>query len=323
MNPVKKAETFEVNIEKISSARLNNPTKLQQVDTENTKIPEVEEINRNTTNDYTLTEFSPDEISEIIGNDAGSKLSEKKWQTRKDAIDLIRLFLSNRSESRHKEKPVLKTQQDLNIFKMTIYIIYKSLNDSVLPIYFSGIELLHGLIETHLTLIEVSKVLKDLSAIVEILLHKMVSNNARITREAMSSILFISKIPDNNILIMLSQTLTKDTLPIRPRLQILRLLIQISQFKKGSGFTIAVIMSVTISALESADEKTRKDAMQIVVDCYKAKGDLINQHLTNVRPAILKTIQQKCCEYDESGPQVPKSVEIVANSVRITFKLDK
>lgn len=251
--------------------------------------------------------FSEEELNQLYGMETGIKLNAKKWQNRKDALDVMRIQLSSRAEKR-KENPDVDSDSDDMFIQSTLYVLKKTMEDPVLPVYLATLDLLKGFLDSHSNLMVFENVKDSILTVIKILIKKINNNNVRIVRESCSSLLVISRVSKINGIALISSTLTDEELPIKARLTVLRLIIPECEFKKNSGLTLPMVMGITVPSLEIADDKTRKVAVGVVVDCYNVKGEAIYNSLTSVKPALMKIIHRKIAEargLTVTGSQLP------------------
>merc|ERR1712086_956598 len=59
------------------------------------------------------------------------------------------------------------------------------------------------------------------------------------------------------------------------------------------------VMGFVRPHLDATDEKVRRAAVEVTVNCYKHKGDRTLKYVTNVKPALLKLLQSRFAELDK------------------------
>merc|ERR1712028_307987 len=64
-------------------------------------------------------------------------------------------------------------------------------------------------------------------------------------------------------------------------------------FGKAGTITMQLVMGFVRPHLDATDEKVRRAAVEVTVNCYKHKGDRTLKYVTNVKPALLKLLQQR------------------------------
>merc|ERR1712166_1017221 len=90
----------------------------------------------------------------------------------------------------------------------------------------------------------------------------------------------------------------KEVAAIRGRLDLINNLIDEFGFGKAGTITMQLVMGFVRPHLDATDEKVRRAAVEVTVNCYKHKGDRTLKYVTNVKPALLKLLQQR---FEELG----------------------
>lgn len=258
-------------------------------------------------------EFSEERLNTLYGMETGTKLEGKKWQNRKDALDVMRIQISNRSE-KIEENSDLHNDTDTDYINSTFYVLKKALEDPVLPVYLASLDLIKGFLEAYGNKLVYEDIKEPFVQVTESLIKKVNNNNPRIVRETCSVLLLISRLNKINGLGVISQLLANEEFPIRGRLTLLRLLIPECEFRKGCGLTLPMVMKIVIPSLEIADDKIRRLAVGVVVDCYNIKGDTIYNSLSGIKPALMKIIHRKIAE--SRGISTSSQLPPLANSLR-------
>jgi hypothetical protein len=91
----------------------------------------------------------------------------------------------------------------------------------------------------------------------------------------------------------------KELAAIRGRLDLINHVIDDFGFGKASTITMQLVMGFVRPHLDATDEKVRRAAVEVTVNCYKHKGDRTNKYITNVKPALLKLLQSRFAELDK------------------------
>merc|ERR1711990_610255 len=92
---------------------------------------------------------------------------------------------------------------------------------------------------------------------------------------------------------------SKEVSAIRGRLELINHLIDDFGFGKSSTISMQLVMGFVRPHLDATDEKVRRAAIEVTVNCYKHKGDRTNKYITNVKPALLKLLQSRFAELDK------------------------
>jgi len=125
------------------------------------------------------------------------------------------------------------------------------------------------------------------------LVTRMGSSNTRIQRQACDAILQTARCASLGGLAAVTPSLVTNTLPLRARLSVLRILVPETKLAKGTPLNLGAVMGVATPALRIADTKTRKAAVALVVACYKVSGRRVKRHLINIKPAMLKILHRE------------------------------
>merc|ERR1711939_640315 len=91
----------------------------------------------------------------------------------------------------------------------------------------------------------------------------------------------------------------KERVLIRGRLDLINHVIDEFGFGKSSTITMQLVMGFVRPHLDATDEKIRRAAVEVTVNCYKHKGDRTLKYVTNVKPALMKLLQQRFSEIDK------------------------
>jgi len=85
---------------------------------------------------------------------------------------------------------------------------------------------------------------------------------------------------------------------IRGRLELISHLIDEFGFSKTSGLSLSAVMGFVRPHLDAPDEKVRRAAVEVTVSCYSLKGERTLKFCSNLKPALLKLLEQRFAEVD-------------------------
>ena len=145
------------------------------------------------------------------------------------------------------------------------------------------------------------QVRESLTKLVPLLITRLGTSNPRRQREACNAVLQLSRCASLGGLSIVAPVLIDETLPLRPRLTLLRILVPETRLAKGTALTLGAVMGVATPALRIADTKTRKAAVALVVGCYKVGGRRVKRHLVNLKPAMVKILHREFAALGGSG----------------------
>jgi len=89
---------------------------------------------------------------------------------------------------------------------------------------------------------------------------------------------------------------SKEVSAIRGRLELINHLIDDFGFGKSSTISMQLVMGFVRPHLDATDEKVRRAAVEVTVNCYKHKGERTLKYITNVKPALLKLLEARFAE---------------------------
>ena len=181
--------------------------------------------------------------------------------------------------------------------------LYIGITDNVAPVNFESFECLRLLLKTQKGKINIS-LTAILSSLIQPLLTLMggeaTGSNKRKQREACRCLLRLSKVNQNRLygLDLILPFLSNNEIPLRPRLALLKILLNEYQFNTPQ-LKLHTALSVSLPGLQSPDNKTRKSAISVVVICYELGGKRVLKHLNGLKPATLKVIYTKFIASDQ------------------------
>jgi len=300
----KKAEAFEISLaptdgrkSKTNQAGENHSDSDGEVDLKRPPI--------NLTEDSTEEEIEKEALQkckELYGHDIAYNLQSTQWANRKEGVEMMDTKISDL-------KPMIQDGRNIDVdelkekFRVSIIVTRKCLKDPVAPVCFSAFELFRNAMKVFCPILDNSYPIKNLlGSMVGPFIHKMggeaTGTNRRNQGGALKCLLRLARTPQVDGLGIIVSKLADESIPARPRLSLLKLLINEFEFK-GQGLKLQMVMAITLPALQIADDKTRKAAVGVIVAAYEVGGKRVLKHLNFVKPAILKIIHRKLKESDE------------------------
>merc|ERR1711959_413519 len=98
----------------------------------------------------------------------------------------------------------------------------------------------------------------------------------------------------------------KEVAAIRGRLELITQFITEFGFSKTSAMSLSAVMGFVRPHLDATDEKVRRAAVEVTVQCYQLKGERTRKFCANLKPALLKLLEQRFAEVD--GTAKPKNL---------------
>jgi hypothetical protein len=281
------APTSVVEVCKVTDSDTTKEAEQEQVDNE-------KEINR---------------MERIFGVDCVSKMNNKKWSIRRTAVESVRIMVEGSASRMAASAATTVRSKEQEFFQMACVFSKRMMKDTVTPVFYSVLELLDSLLSRHTDYVTVEEPITEaLKSLVPPLLKRMCETNKRTQREAATLLLKLSSNDKlNGLNIVSSFLLVPGPNAIRPRLNLLRLLLpSVSvHLKNNSPLTLGSILGVAVPALGIAEDKTRRAAISLTVECYGIARKRVNRHLRGVKPAMLRILHTRFSEIDEET--CPKS----------------
>jgi len=189
-------------------------------------------------------------------------------------------------------------------FEAGCYMVMRCVSDRVLPVYKATIELALGLVvsltESFPTELPKELVMDQLNLLFPAMVPRTAERNARVVEATHRVLLGLAKSPAVGCRGLMAHVLVsvpvKDFSGIRGRLELLEQMIEEFSFSKTSGLSLSALMSYVRPHLEAADEKVRMAAVEVTVSCFYHKGDRTQQHVANLKPALLKILERRFAE---------------------------
>lgn len=237
------------------------------------------------------------EIANAFGFDTLSGLQSKGWDDRAKAVELVRDRIS--------QPPGNDTATKL--FSAGIKVVQLLIGDRVMPVYLGALELARLLIVDFAPKQDLPQELVDslLDTTIPLIVEKTSDRNSRSIEATHAAIMAMARAlgPRHcmvHVVAPIAAT-TKETLAIRGRLELLEALIDEFGFSKSTGVSLSAVMGWVKPHLEAADEKIRHAAVEVTVSCYSHKGGRTTQYVSNLKPALLKVLEQRFAEVDQQG----------------------
>jgi len=191
------------------------------------------------------------------------------------------------------------------------------LTDKVMPVYLDALELAKNLLgefcqsqELHPDLAK-----EGVHTLIPIIVAKSSDRNTRSIEGTHKALIFLARQKDVGCSPIMTHMLTpitnlKEVAAIRGRLELISQFITEFGFSKSSGMSLSAVMTFVRPHLEVSvsvtDEKVRRAAVEVTVQCYALKGDRTRKFCANLKPALQKLLEQRFSELDGKGNSKPK-----------------
>lgn len=252
----------------------------------------------------TLTEASKDVLDQLIlevfGFDVLHQLKGNSWDERGQSVASVR--------ARVLQGDFGVSDRD-QFFKASCAVAVVALTDKVMPVFFDGLDLGKLLLGDFVQQqnLEGEILVTEIDRIIPIVVAKTSDRNARSMEAARKGVVFLAKQPHIGCQRVMSHILApisnvKDISAIRGRLELIEHIMgEFGLSKNQGGLSLSGIMTFTRTHLEAADEKVRRAAVEVTVSCYKLKGDRTMKYCGNLKPALLKLLEQRFGEIDKKA----------------------
>jgi len=273
--------------EKNGAATLENVHQLKKSDP---KSPQVTEA---------AGDASEKLILDVFGFDILRQLQGKAWDERGQAVQSIRTQVAQ-SGNGHKDI--------LQFFRACSYVSQIALKDKVMPVFFDGLELTKLLLGDFAVSHEMPKV--EVTACLDLLLPVIVGKssdrNARSIEGTRQALVFLAQAPAVGCQPVMAHILVpianaKEVAFTRGKLELLHHMIGEFGFSKSTTLTLSTVMGFVRPHLDAPDEKVRRAAVEVTVSCYSRKGERTLKYCSNLKPALLKLLEQRFAEVDSKG----------------------
>lgn len=232
-------------------------------------------------------------ILDAFGFEVQRMLHSKAWDERAQALAIA------------KEKcQRMEIQGEESVFcDACCKLALVSLQDKVMPIYFDGLELTKYFFFEFFDKLSVPKELLrvNLEELLPVIISKTADRNARSNEGTRAMLCFLARCHNVGCSPVMAHIFSpivnfKDISAIRGRLELIDHVIAEFGFAKSSTITMQLVMGFVRPHLDATDEKVRRAAIEVTVSCFKHKGDRTLKYITNVKPALLKLLDQRFAE---------------------------
>jgi len=254
------------------------------------------------TRPITVTEAAHDAsdkiILDIFGFDILHQLQGKTWDERGQAVQAVR--------ARVVQDDVGSNSVN-DFFFAGCCVALMALKDKVMPVFFDGLDLAKLLLGEFTKNHELDKqtLKKELDHLVPVIVAKTSDRNARSIEGTRQALVFLARQPNVGCQQVMSHILTpfsstKDVAAIRGRLELIGHFIDEFGFGKASGLSLSTVMGFVRPHLDATDEKVRRAAVEVTVSCYSLKGERTMKYCSNLKPALLRLLEQRFAEVDST-----------------------
>lgn len=249
---------------------------------------------------------SPNKDSEalerVLGFETIAQLTSKAWDDRAKAVQTVRERV---------EADDFQGSSAAELFVVGMSAVQGLLSDRVMPVYLGALELTRLLIVEFAPRHKLTAEMLERAAETTIpsIVDKTSERNARsieATHQALNSIAKSLGCRCIMVHVLAPVANAKATEMIRGRLELLEQMIDNFGLSKSCGVSLSAVMGWVRPHLEAADEKVRHAAVEVTVSCYSHKGDRTQQYVSNLKPALLKLLEQRFAEVDRSGNRKEK-----------------
>jgi len=250
----------------------------------------------------TLNEETKDAIQKVIldvfGFEIHRGLNAKAWDDRAQALAAAKVLCE--------KKQIPATVSNGVFMDACCKLVLVAIQDKVMPVYFDGLDLLKYLCgEFFLEYPESHEVVRNnLEEFLPLIIAKTADRNARSLEGTRQTLVFLARCSCVGTSPVMAHIFSpvqnhKELAAIRGRLDLINHVIDEFGFGKSSTITMQLVMGFVRPHLDATDEKVRRAAVEVTVNCYKHKGDRTLKYVTNVKPALLKLLQSRFGELDK------------------------
>lgn len=239
-------------------------------------------------------------ILDVFGFEIHRALNATAWDDRAQALASARLVCEQRDIPATVAHPVF--------LDACCKLLVVALQDKVMPVYFDGLELLKYLFGSFFDTFQddslAQQAVKDnLESLLPIIISKTADRNARSLEGTRQALIFLARCKSVGCSPVMAHLFSpvqnhKERVLIRGRLDLINHVIDEFGFGKSTTITMQLVMGFVRPHLDATDEKVRRAAVEVTVNCYKHKGDRTLKYVTNVKPALMKLLQQRFSEID-------------------------
>jgi len=252
------------------------------------------------TRPVTITDATQDDSDKLIldafGFDVLHQLQGKSWDERTQAVQSVRAKVV---------QGALGSVSVDAFFHAGCCVAVVALKDKVMPVFFDGLDLAKVLLGDFAEKHELAK--ETLSAevdnVIPIIVAKTSDRNARSIEGTRQAIVFLARHSTVGSQQVFAHILTpinnaKEVAAIRGRLELIGHIIEEFGLSKASSLSLSTVMAFVRPHLDATDEKVRRAAVEVTVSCYTLKGDRTMKYCANLKPALLKLLEQRFAEVD-------------------------
>jgi len=248
-----------------------------------------------------ITETGSDEsdklVLDVFGFDILHQLQGKTWDERGQGVQAAR--------ARVAQDDMGSIVLESDFFRASCCVARIALTDKVMPVFFDGLDLCKLLLGDFTTKHSLKKevISQGLDMLVPIIVAKTSDRNARSIEGTRQALVYLARQPTVGCQPVMAYILTpinaKEVASIRGRLELISHLIDEFGFSKTSGLSLSAVMGFVRPHLEAPDEKVRRAAVEVTVSCYNKKGERTMKYCSNLKPALLKLLEQRFAEVDQ------------------------
>merc|ERR1712070_602383 len=236
-------------------------------------------------------------ILEVFDAQIHRGINAKAWDERTLALAAVRTKCEN--------KNIPGGVSDERFLDACCKFLIACIQDKVMPVYFDGLDLMKYMFgEFFANFPEATEVVRDnLEHMLPLLIAKSADRNARSIEATRLTLIFLARcacVGSQPVMAHIFSPVQnhKEVAAIRGRLDLINNLIDEFGFGKAGTITMQLVMGFVRPHLDATDEKVRRAAVEVTVNCYKHKGDRTLKYVTNVKPALLKLLHQR---FEELG----------------------
>jgi len=238
-------------------------------------------------------------ILQVFGFDVRQQLEGKVWDERAQAVQAVR--------ARVAQNDVGDSTFEV-FFHASCSVAQLSLVDKVMPVYLDGLELAKLLLGDFCQSQPSSGLIQEgVHTLVPIIVAKSSDRNARSIEGTQAALVFLARQPLVGCQPVMTHMLmpiasAKEVAAIRGRLELISQFISEFGFSKSSGMSLSAVMGFVRPHLDATDEKVRRAAVEVTVQCYQLKGERTRKFCANLKPALQKLLEQRFVELDGGKP---------------------
>jgi len=238
-------------------------------------------------------------VLDVFGFEIHRGLNAKAWDDRAQALATARAMCE--------KKQIPATVSNAVFMDACCKLVLVAIQDKVMPVYFDGLELIKYLCGEFFVEYpaEASEVVRNnLEEFLPVIIAKTADRNARSLEGTRQTLVFLARCACVGCSPVMAHIFCpvqnhKELAAIRGRLDLINHVIDEFGFSKSSTITMQLVMGFVRPHLDATDEKVRRAAVEVTVNCYKRKGDRTLKYITNVKPALLKLLQARFAELDK------------------------